>query len=166
MLVTQFIGFVAMGLNFVTRALTNDRQLKIVGVIAASTWALHFGLLHAWVGASTNLIEVLVIFASLWVLPPFMQWVFIALPLLPAPWIVSGLVDVLPLAAGVLLGFAMMFLKDIPLRLALLATSVMWLVYNAVSFSWGGVVTEVISLGILVVTIYRMGLEVVRAPAK
>jgi inner membrane protein len=155
-ILTQSLGFIGMGLNFLMRAMTNDLHLKIVGIVAAAVWTVHYAMLGAWVGASNNLIELTQITSSLWVLPPLVQWVFILMPVLPGPWIVHGWVDTLPILATVTLGFSMMFLQGIPLRFALVAQSILWLFYNVVNVSLGGVAVEVISLLILAVTIWGM----------
>ena len=152
----QSAGFLGVALNIAMRAMTADRWLKRIGVLAMTVWTLHFLLLKAWVGASCNAIEGAVTLLSLWALPVYGRMGLALLPLLPAPWLVTGFTDSLPILSSVACGFGMMFCEGIALRMVLLLTTGLWLAYDVVSGSLGGTLAELISLGTLIVMIWRM----------
>jgi hypothetical protein len=153
---TQLAGFAGMALNIVMRATTVDRRLKITGVMAMAMWTLHFVMLGACAGAACNAIEGLVTLLSLWAVPVRSRWVLAALPLVPAPWLVAGVTDALPIVSAVVCSAAMLATAGIGLRIVLLVASVLWLVYDFLNGSVGGVLTEVLSLVTLMVAIGRL----------
>ena len=153
---TQAVGFLGLALNVVMRAMTVDRRLKLIGAVAATVWTLHFVLLRAWVGATCNAIEGVVILLSLAAVPSAGRWLLAALPLLPAPWIVASLSDMLPIVSAVSCGFGMLFCEGVALRLILLLTTGLWLVYDLANGSLGGTLTELLSIATLLATLWRM----------
>lgn len=152
----QAVGLVGMGLNFLARALTSDLHLKTASLVASAVWAVHFAMLHAWVGASNNLLQIVILVASFWTLPLPARVGLAFLPVLPAPWIVRDAIDVLPIIGAVVFCLAMMCLRGIPLRVALLACSAVWLVYDAANGSIAGILTEAVSIVIVASTILRL----------
>ena len=166
-LAAQGVGFVAMGCALSAFATTCDRRFYLVLIATHTLFCAHFLMLGALAGAGANFIAI------------FRAWfargrrgldtclVLVLAYIAMATLTVRAPVDLLAALAPIVGTPIMFLLAGWKMRVALLVCSSMWLTYNALSGSWGGVLNELTVMTINLITITRLLIEQrAIAPAK
>lgn len=155
----QGIGFI--GMIFVFIAFQNNKKKKILlfQAVAGAVFTIHFFLLGAFTGAGMNAVEVVrnLVFYREWKTKLKVFWIV----LFAAVFTVSGAatwqnpISLLPIVAMNLSTVAFSFRDPKYIRLLFLPVATGWLIYNIVSFSIAGILTEVFDLASLLIAFWR-----------
>ncbi|WP_274427031.1 YgjV family protein [Chelativorans sp. YIM 93263] len=153
----QLVGLIALVLCIVAFASKRDDRLLFILIFANVAFAVQFALFEAWVAAGISaLIIVRITLARRmegnWIV---MSAMLIANVLVAwATW--EEIVDIVPLAAGVLGTVAMFMLRGVPMRCVLAVAALCWVAANAISGSAGAMIAEILIFFTNVVTIVRL----------
>ena len=142
-LLSQVFSSVALVLGIAAYQSKQDRKLKLTLSAAATFQAIHFLLLGATQGFVQSLVTAARFFTAAWWQSPQLFWVFVTLGTVVGAWRYASLVDLLPILANFIACVAVFRLKGISTRYGLLATTLCWLMYNALQASVMGCVLEV-----------------------
>ena len=168
--VAQAIGLVALVVTCLSYQARTTRGIALRQAVGSLFWTTHLLLLGAWTGGLLNLLGLVrgSVYsqrgARAWASRPFWPWLFGALCVAAAVW--SGLVQgegprlLLSTAAQCLGCYALWTFRVRLARFLLVATSLLWLVYDALSGSIPGTLCEVfsqISLYIAIARDFRRG---------
>lgn len=156
----QIIGFCGTGVTFIAYQQNKRRNILLCTVLSCSLFCVHYILLGAYTGAVMNLIGVLrsTVFVNndkKWAKSTFWLFLFVALN------IVAGIVtwnhwfSVLPLIGMVLSTVSNWMKSEKLIRFITFPSSPCWLVYNALSGSVAGVITECFIMTSLIIAIIR-----------
>ncbi len=153
----QAIGIIASGMAIFAFSHKSDKRFKIIIAMAAFTFALHFFLLGAYVGAAVNLINSLRAGLSLRFHNSNIIMIgFILVYLVAGVFGYQNPQDVLAVLSGCLGTFGMYKLSGIKLRVCLGISSVSWLIHDSLYRSIGGVATELFIQATNAITIFRL----------
>jgi hypothetical protein len=163
--VAQGLGLVALVATCLSYQARTTRGIALRQAVASLFWTTHLLLLGAWTGGLLNLLGLARggVYsqrgARAWASRPFWPWLFGALCVAAAVW--SGLVRgegprlLLSTAAQCLGCYALWTPRVRLARLLLVLTSLLWLVYDAISGSIPGTACEILSQISLYVAIAR-----------
>ncbi len=154
-LIAQLIGFVAMGLNFVSFQQKKARSIVILQFFSGILWTVHMLMLGAWAGTLLNVVGTLR--AALYACREKHEWARkkIWYPILIGAFGVCSLVSafqgdewmaLLPFVAMTASTFALSASKSSTVRLLSLLSSPCWLCYNAINASIAGAISEACNL--------------------
>ena len=140
----QALGFIAFGLGVTALLSHDDRKLRILMTAQCLTLAIHFILLGASAAAIAVLISAVRNYVSLYARNrKHLALVFIALYLILGHNQYQDWVDLLPIIGCIISTIGFFYLKDIPMRLFMLATTFLWIIHNGISISIGPFLMEV-----------------------
>ena len=159
-IIIQAIGIVAMGLAIFSFQSKESKGVLYLQVGSSTAWAIHFLLLGAYTGAILNAIAIVRnllfsfkryrFFASKWWIAVF-SVIFTVVAVLT--W--EGWLSILPLVGMVTSSFAF-FMKDAnKLRYLYFLSSPPWLIYDAISKSIGGTITEAFCMISIIIALIR-----------
>lgn len=154
----QGIGFVGMLLIFIAFQQNDKKKILIIQACAGAVFTVHFVLLGAYTGACLNAIEVFrnLVFCKKdlkgrkFYAVAFMV-LFTAFGLIY--W--ESIYSIMPIMAMNLSTLAFNFKNPKQIRLCFLPVAVGWLIYNIVSFSIAGIVTEIFDIASLLIAFWR-----------
>lgn len=158
----QGLGYLGLALTLSFGAVTSDRWMRVLGVVASSVWAGHFYLLGAHLSAGLSLMISLAM-ASLALAPahrPRLRGGLAAgfalcyLGLTLAGW--SGWLSLLPLVAALLSTYAAGLMNGVGARQVLVLSDLCWLGVAVMAGSIGGIVAGVLSIGLKALTVLRL----------
>jgi hypothetical protein len=138
--VAQGIGFVAALLGVVSFQLARDRSMFLTLAASAMVWAVHFLLLGAPAAAAINAVTALRNLSGAFLRRRWLGYGFAAFYIAAAGGSLQSGWDLLPLVAVLSGTAATFFLTGLRVRLALLAGSVLWVIFSVVAGSIPGVV--------------------------
>ena len=160
----QAIGFVGVLFFIISYQIKSNRMLFLLQLLGTAMFCCQFLLLGATSGAA-NLIGIMVRNALLikyrdwaWVRSKWTEIIFLIFftAAFIATW--QGLISLLPYAAVVSTTIAYWIDNAQKIRLGNLACgSPCWLIYDVLIGSWAGVLNESITLGSIIVSIWRYG---------
>jgi len=147
----QFIGIIAFCLAIWSFQQNEHKRIVLLQLLANLCFMVHFYLIGAYTGALLNLIAAVrsIVFvckdkkwasSNLWL-------VFFSLVCVGAgiyTW--EGIPSILPMVAMVLTTIAFGIPNPKLTRLMAFPSSPLWLIYNVLSQSWGGVATEAFNM--------------------
>lgn len=139
----QFIGFIAFGLGVTALLNHDDKKLKILMTAQCLTLSIHFLLLGAEAAAAATLIAGIRNIVSIYTRIKSLAILFITTYIVMGYLRYEEWVDLLPTIGCILSTIGFFYLKDIPMRLFMLATTTLWIIHNAVSVSIGPFLMEV-----------------------
>lgn len=155
----QVVGLVAMLFFILSFQSNNKKRILTFQGISAGVFTLHFVLLGAYTGAGMNAIEIgrnliLLKFENsrwkpVWVTIFFLLFIAIGIITWQNTW------GLLPIFGQCLATLTLSFKKPRYIRFLFVPVSLLWLVYNIVSLSIAGILTESINLLSLAVAIWR-----------
>lgn len=160
-LIGQLVGFVAIGVAFLSFQVKNKSGILAIQAIANFIWAIHFYMIGAMAGAILNLVATgrNLIFAlrdkykwlnGVW-LPTLIALIISVLSITTREtWF-----DVILLPSTILSTYTYCLGNERLIRNSTVFVSLTWLVFNIVSFSISGVVAEVFNLTSLTIAIIR-----------
>ena len=161
--IVQGIGFVAVAFFILSYQMKSNRLLFLFQLIGCSIFVIQFGILGAYTGALSLLINilrnVLLLKANVW------TWVrskktmlgIIALLVAFTIWTWNGWISLLPLASVGVTTVGYWTDNAQKIRLSQLMGSPCTLLYDVLIHSWGGVLSESITLVSIILSIIRFG---------
>ena len=165
-LIVQVIGFFALLFSLLLFQVNNRKDMLKLKTLGAVSYTIHFFLLGAYTGSAMNMISVGrdTVFIKAkgrkrsWALPGFFIVVFVGVGLLT--W--QGPISLLPITGMITGTIAFWQRKSKSIRWISLLSPPMWFIYNAVSGSYAGMLTEVILLSSDLTGIYRFDIHHIR----
>ncbi|MGQ4879293.1 YgjV family protein [Billgrantia sp. LNSP4103-1] len=156
-LLGQAVSLVALALCIVGFASKRDDRLFVLLLFANVAFAAQFALFESWVAAGISALIVL----RIALVRRYRRNRAIMLAMLAATLVValltwSGPRDIPALAAGLLGTYGMFMLHGIPMRIALAAAALCWVVSNVLAGSIGGTIAESLIFLTNVVTMLRL----------
>ncbi len=156
----QFLGIVAFCLSILSYQQNEHKKIVIFQFIMNICFMTHYYLLEAYTGAILNTIGVLrnVVFmfkekrwakSNLWIV------FFSICCILAVAFTWDGIISFLPMTGMVLTTIAMGVNNPKLTRAFSLPSSPLWLVYNLINKSYGGVMTEVFNMTSIVIGMIR-----------
>lgn len=153
----QIMGLIATVIVICAFYQKNDVRLKIIMMIGSLTFAVHFYLLGAYAGATVNVINAFLGgFSIRFHKSNKVMFFFIFIYSIIAFFTFEKLISLLPYVTGILGCIALYRLSGIPLRLLILVSSSLWMTYNIIFMSIGGIITEMFVMSVNCITIYRL----------
>ncbi len=155
--ITQISGFVAMFIIMIAMFQKDDALVKKLMLLSAFFWWAHFYLLWVYSALASVIIWVIRIIVSTKYEKDMKAFIWIvALTLFVWYFTVDSLLSSIPIIASLLWAYAFFFLEKVPLRIAMICMSQMFLIYNLTVWSISWVINEILVQWILIFTIYRM----------
>ena len=135
----QMAGWFAAGAAMLQKS---DLRLKQGLIIHTVLYGIHFALLGLPTAVISCVIALARISLSIYTRSLLCAAVLIIISVATALAVSRSTVEILPLAASVVLTLSLFRFDGIKLRLGLLAGSVLWLIHNIYVQSWGGICLE------------------------
>ncbi len=153
----QAIGIVATIFIITAFSQKRDNHLKFIGMAGSLLFALHFLLLGAYAGAIVNIVNAFRSGLSIkFHRSTKMMVLFIFVYLFLAILTFEQIINLLPYISGILGAYSLYQLSGIPMRVFGLIGSFLWLTYNIIFMSIGGIITECFVISVNCITIYRI----------
>ena len=137
----QMAGWFAAGAAIIAMLQKSDLRLKQGLIIHTVLYGIHFALLGLPTAVISCVIALARISLSIYTRSLLCAAVLI-ISVATALTVSRSTVEILPLAASVVLTLSLFRFDGIKLRLGLLAGSVLWLIHNIYVQSWGGICRE------------------------
>ena len=158
--VAQIIGFGGAAMNCVS--FQQNKRKRIIGcqIFAAVLFVIHYILLGAYTAAALNLIGLLrsVVFINndkKWAKSPVWLVVFVIVSAIGSILTWVDWYSFLPAAAMILTTISYWLKSETKIRLVTFPSSPCWLVYNIITDSFAGIVTECIVMASIIIAIVR-----------
>lgn len=154
---TQISGFLAMWVILTAYFQKDDLTVKKLMLLSSLFWGTHFYLLWMYSGLAAVIIFVFRLGLSLKFqrsLRAFSS--IIVVTLITWYFTFDGFISMLPIITSMMWAYSFFFLEKVKLRIAMMCNSCTWLIYHVYIWSLSGMVNEVFTQVILIVTIYRM----------
>lgn len=160
-IIAQILGFFGMGLG--VASFQAKRRVSIILLQSAGSvlWSIHFALLGATTGLALNVVAILrgllyackdrFSFLRSPLVPILTSGAFIAVGTITA----ESLWGILPIVAMCLASVALFVSNERVIRILSLFSSPLWLIYDAVSLSLAGVLTETFNLCSIIIALFR-----------
>ncbi|HSW78916.1 MAG TPA: YgjV family protein [Candidatus Babeliales bacterium] len=154
----QLIGFVGVVLSFLVFQSNKRHKMLLLQTVSALVWSLHFFLLGAVTGSAMNFITagrnytyykagrnrnilIPLSFAACMVVAVLLTW--------------QGPRSLLPMAGSLIGTLAFWQVKTHHIRLIVIVSPSLWLIYNVISGSYAGVVADTLVIFSIALGIYR-----------
>lgn len=158
--IAQIIGFGGAALNCIS--FQQNKRSRIIGVqiFAAVMFIIHYILLGAYTGAALNFISLCrsVVFynnSKKWAKSPTWLVFFIIVSLIGAAITWVDWYSILPSTAMILTTVSYWMKSETKIRIITFPSSPCWLIYNIITGSVAGIVTECVVMTSLIVAIIR-----------
>ena len=156
----QLVGFVGTALTFISYQRKKRKSILLFQAAASTFFAAHFILLGAATGCVMNVLGALraVIYSSekKWIRSKAVPAVFLVLFAAVGAVTWESPKSLLPIAAMLLSTVSLWLKSPTQVRLVTLPTSPCWLVYNLLSGSYSGVITEILIMVSIISAIIRL----------
>lgn len=138
----QMAGWLAAAAAIIAMLQKSDLRLKQGLIIHTVLYGVHFALLGLPTAVVSCVIALARITLSIYTRSLLCAAALIIISIAMALALSRSTVEILPLAASVVLTLSLFRFDGIKLRLGLLAGSVLWLIHNICVQSWGGICLE------------------------
>lgn len=138
----QMAGWLAAAAAIIAMLQKSDLRLKKGLIIHTVLYGIHFALLGLPTAVVSCVIALARITLSIYTRSLLCAAALIIISAAMAFALSRSTVDILPLAASVVLTLSLFRFDGIKLRLGLLAGSILWLIHNVYVQSWGGICLE------------------------
>lgn len=163
--IAQFIGFIAMALMILSFQKKTRREILMMQLVSEIFWVVHYGMIGAYTGMALNILGVVRCYVyaerenKKGVNKSYVPFIFFFGSILMslASW--EGPRSLLPMAAVCITSFVLWFEKAHIVRVLSYPGCTCWLIFNLLSGSWAGVITEVFNLSSITVGIVRHDLK-------
>jgi hypothetical protein len=155
----QCLGYLAFVLGIAAFLQKRDRGLKFLLGIESLAYMVHFGFLGNWPASSCSLLSGVRSFAAIRTRAMWLAGALIIVNIATGAMLSKTPAGWLPVIASCVATIAMFYGRGIPMRLALLSCTLMWLANNIICGSIGGTMLE----GSLAVVNTTMIVRMVRA---
>ncbi len=182
----QIIGYVAMVITIASYQFKTQKTIVTLQFFSTFLFMIHFGLLHAYSGAILN--GVCMVRAAIfsqrhkkWAAHQIWLWVFIFLsiatyfvasfvliPMSPPQYLIDIIpsssrdylvIELVPVIGNVITTFATRMKEAKLVRRYVLFSSPLWLIYNVICGSVGGVVAEIVAASSIVIGMLRLDIK-------
>lgn len=154
---TQLSGFMAMGIILIAYFQKDDFTVKKLMLLSSLFWGTHFYLLGMYSGLAAIIIWVLRLLLSLKYERNYNAFLLIVwLTLITGYFTFDGVTSLLPVITSITWAYSYFFLEKIKLRIAMIFNSSTWLIYHISIGSVSGIMNEIFTHVILILTVYRM----------
>ena len=162
-LVAQVIGFFGLICCMTAYQMKTQKRIVTVQIVSCTFFTVHFLMLGAYTGALMNFIAAVrsVVFANKdkkWASSNWWIVFFSAVCVVAVGFTWEGAISLLPMAGMVLTSISWGIEKASLVRLISLPSSPLWIIYNFISKSMAGVLTEVFVMISIVTAIIRLDL--------
>lgn len=144
----QMAGWLAAAAAIIAMLQKSDLRLKQGLIIHTVLYGIHFALLGLPTAVVSCVIALARITLSIYTRSLLCAAALIIISAAMALALSRSTVDILPLAASVVLTLSLFRFDGIKLRLGLLAGSILWLIHNVYVQSWGGICLETCFLSV------------------
>ncbi|MDA9129323.1 YgjV family protein [Candidatus Gracilibacteria bacterium] len=154
---TQITGFMGMAVILLAYFQKDDNNVKKLMLLSSFFWGTHFYLLGVYAGLASVIIWVFRLFLSMKYQKSknaFMS--ILCMVAIAAYFTYDGFFSLFPIITSVVGAYSYFFLEKIKLRLAMLLSSSIWLMYHVSIGSISGIINESFTQIILILTVYRM----------
>ena len=162
-IIAQIAGIVGAGLSIVSYQSKNNKGMFLMKGISGLMFAVNFFLLGSYTGAVLNVINFVrsaCVASKRSKYDKLLFWGVNALYVLAGILTYGGWLSILVTAAQLVGTYAMWDRNGKKLRiLQFFVVSPCWLIHNIVAFSIGGIITEAVNLGSVVVSVLRFGIN-------
>ena len=159
--IAQGIGFISMILAFISFQQNEKKKFLFIQAACGAAFALHFFLLSAFTGVAMNFIAIPrgLIFAQEYEKKKqlFFTILFIGLFMVFGIITWEGPMSIFPIMGMSLSTVVFSLKKPGHIRLLSLPISLFWVIYNIVSLSVAGVITESFVILSILIAIFRFG---------
>jgi len=152
----QLVGYVAFALGVYAFLQKDDRRLKAMIGVQASSYAVHFLLLGSTAAAAASAVTAVRSVLSLYTRSRYVALAILATHLAVGFATAKSLAGWLPVLASCLGTIGFFFLEGIRLRLILLNATACWLANNLILGSIGGTLLELLLGAVNATTTYRL----------
>lgn len=158
--VAQIVGFGGAALNGLSFQQKKRKGIIGVQIGAAVLFIIHYILLGAYTGAALNFIGLLrsIVFINndkKWAKSPVWLGVFVVISAVSSVLTWVDWYSVLPAAAMILTTVSYWLKSETKIRLVTFPSSPCWLIYNIITGSVAGIITECIVMSSLIIAIVR-----------
>ena len=164
-IVAQIIGFVAMAIFVFSFQQKTRKGILMLQMISEAFWVLHYGMIGAYTGMALNMLGVIrcYVYASRetkkWADKDFIPVIFFLLSIATGVITWGGPASLLPMSAVCITSFVLWSNKPNIIRYFSYPGCACWLVFNFISGSYAGVLTEMFNLGSITVGIFRFDIR-------
>lgn len=157
----QLVGFVAMALLVSSFQMKTRAGILKVQLVSESLWVLHYFLLGAYTGMALNVVAAVRCYVygrrgiKKWADKNYIPVMFFTVAVLTCIFTWSGPISLLPTASICLNSFVQWSKKPRIIRIFSIPGCACWLVFNYLSGSYAGVLTEVLNLISIAAAILR-----------
>lgn len=157
----QLVGFVAMALLVSSFQMKTRTGILKVQLVSESLWVLHYFLLGAYTGMALNVVAAVRCYVygqretKKWADKDIVPVVFFIIAVLTCVFSWSGPVSLLPTASICINTFVLWSKKPRFIRIFSIPGCVCWLIFNYISGSYAGVLTEILDLVSIATAILR-----------
>ncbi len=159
-IIWQAIGFIALFFVFLAFKETNDRKLIVYLAIGSGIWGIHFSLIWLIAAAAVNFFDVgknLIwlkyeknnYWVSFFIVSYLIIWIFTY----NHTWNIASF---LPTLSSIIWAVAVFWFRWIPLRLLLLSTLWIWLIYNLIGGSYAWIASDIALTWATLYGIYKL----------
>ena len=160
-IVAQTIGIIALCCAITSFQQKEHKKIMLFQVIASTLFAIHFFMLEAYTGSVLNLLSLIrsgIYFFKdkKWASHPVWPYIFCLLFTLSTIFTWEGIISILPLTGCIVTTLSFNLKSPKLVRIFSSPSSVCWIIYNFISASWAGIITELFNLGSIVVGYMRL----------
>ncbi len=158
--VAQIIGFGGAALNVLSFQQKKRKGIIFLQIFAAVLFIIHFILLGAYTGAAMNFVSLLrsLVFINndkKWAKSPVWLAVFVCVSIFASAYTRVDWTSILPATAMILTTVSYWLKNETKIRLVTFPSSPCWLVYDLITGSVSGVITEIFVMSSLIIAIVR-----------
>ncbi|MDD3303054.1 MAG: YgjV family protein [Candidatus Gracilibacteria bacterium] len=153
----QIVGFIGFILSIIASQNKCDKRMKNLNGVSLLFWVIHYFLIGLYPAVASDLIGAIRNFLSvkykgnnkiiLLIISTYIIFLIITY---------NNIYSFLPIISGIIVTFTFFKLGGIKMRLILIGCSIMWIVYNIIGKSLGGITIELFLITSNIITIYRL----------
>lgn len=152
----QCVGYAAFVLGVAAFLQKDDRRFKLLMAGECLAYIVHFSLLGNPTAVASSTMSLLRSVLALYTRSLWVAAAVVAMNLMLGMSLAVRAADWLPLAASCIGTLALFLLRGIPMRLAMLCGTGLWIANNIIAGSIGGTALEIVIAAVNATTIWRM----------
>jgi hypothetical protein len=152
----QCVGYIAFVLGVASFTQQDDRRFKLFMAGECFAYIVHFALLGNPTAVASSTMSLLRSVLALYTRSRWVAAGVVAMNLALGLALATRMTDWLPLGASCIGTLALFLLRGIPMRLAMLCGTCLWIANNIVAGSIGGTALEIVIALVNATTIWRM----------
>jgi hypothetical protein len=152
----QCVGYIAFVLGVASFTQQDDRRFKLFMAGECLAYIVHFALLGNPTAVASSTMSLLRSVLALYTRSLWVAGGVVAMNLVLGLALATRMTDWLPLGASCIGTLALFLLRGVPMRLAMLCGTCLWIANNIVAGSIGGTALEIVIALVNATTIWRM----------